>query len=153
MAIRKIIYFISILFYFSNAHSEFILPDKKLGPNDVLKIQLEALKNNDIPSTDFGIEQTWLFAHPNNKVATGPLARFKIMLYSESYRILIDHHSHEIQLISNNLNKYVYGVKILTSNKQIFFYEWHLEKGDEKDCKSCWYTSVVSNPIDQGNTI
>ncbi len=56
MAIRKIIYFISILFYFSNAHSDFILPDKKLGPNDVLKIQLEALKNNDIPSTDFGIE-------------------------------------------------------------------------------------------------
>ena len=73
MAIRKIIYFISILFYFSNAHSDFIFLDMRTGTNDVLKIQLEALKNNNIPSTDFGIEQTWLFAHPNNKVATGPL--------------------------------------------------------------------------------
>ena len=42
-------------------------PNTKLKPVDVLKIQLEALKNNNIPYKNAGIEQTWEFAHPDNK--------------------------------------------------------------------------------------
>ena len=30
-------------------------------------------KNNDLVFKDSGIEQTWNFAHPNNKKVTGPL--------------------------------------------------------------------------------
>ena len=36
------------------------------------------------------------------------------MLYSVHYRILINHYSHKINLIMNNQNKYIYGVKILS---------------------------------------
>ena len=57
------------------------------------------------------------------------------MLYSESYRILIGHLSHEFKLITSFPNKYVYGVKIMTPEKKLFLYEWHLEKGKEKNCK------------------
>ena len=33
--------------------------------------------NNDRDYKDRGIEQTWKFAHPNNKKVTGPLNNFK----------------------------------------------------------------------------
>ena len=53
----------------------------------------------------------------------------------------------------NSPKKYIYGVEILTKNKKLFFYEWHLEKGNNKDCNDCWFTSAVSIPANQGNSI
>ena len=38
-------------------------------------------------------------------------------------------------------------------DKQLLFYEWHVQKASEKNCKDCWFTSGVSMPMDQGNTI
>ena len=38
--------------------------------DSVLVIQLNSLQNNDYPYRDAGIEQTWEFAHPNNKIMT-----------------------------------------------------------------------------------
>ena len=136
-----------------NLNGEVIKPSKKFSAYDVLKIQLNALKNNDKPKIDSGIEQAWVFAHPENKAVTGPLARFKLMIYDVHYRILLNHDSHNIKLISNTLNKYVFGVTILTDKKKMYFYEWHLEKADENNCNKCWFTSSVSYPFDQGNTI
>jgi len=41
----------------------------------------------------------------------------------------------------------------LAKDKQLLFYEWHVQKASEKNCKDCWFTSGVSMPMDQGNTI
>ena len=57
-----------------------VKPSKNLNLYDVVKIQLEALKNND--KNDNGIKQTWLFAHPDNKKFTGPYERFRVCLWS-----------------------------------------------------------------------
>ena len=113
--------------------------------------QLNALKNND--DKDNGIKQTWIFAHPDNKKMTGPYPRFRIMLYDVHYRILLNHFSHKIDLITNTENKFVYGVKVLSDEKQQFFYEWHVSKGNEENCTNCWFTTAVSMPLDQGNSI
>ena len=102
---------------------------------------------------DNGIKQTWIFAHPDNKKMTGPYPRFRIMLYDVHYRILLNHFSHKIDLITNTENKFVYGVKVLTDEKQQFFYEWHVSKGNEENCTNCWFTTAVSMPLDQGNSI
>lgn len=117
----------------------------------MVKIQLEALKNNN--ENDDGIKQTWLFAHPENKKSTGPYARFRIMIYGDQYRTLLNHTSHKIELLMNSPNKYIFKIKILAKDKQLLFYEWHVEKASENNCKDCWFTSAVSMPIDQGNTI
>ena len=58
-------------------------------------IQLKSLQNNNVPYKDAGIEQTWEFAHPDNKKMTGPLEKFKQMIYSKSYKILISHKSNK----------------------------------------------------------
>ena len=51
-----------------------IKPAENLSAYDVIKIQLNALKNND--DDDTGIKQTWLFAHPENKKDDWPLCSF-----------------------------------------------------------------------------
>ena len=153
MELKKIALVIIFLFISKAINAEIIKPVNNLLPYDVLKIQLTALQNNEQLQNDDGIKQVWLFAHPKNKKITGPYERFRIMIYGEQYRILLDHSSHKINLIMNSENKYVYRVEILSKDKQLFFYEWHVEKGDEGSCKGCWFTSAVSVPVDQGNTI
>ena len=151
MELRKIIILIFFFAFTSQVKAEFIKPNKLLDPYEVIKIQLEALKNNN--QKDEGIKQTWLFAHPDNKKTTGPYPRFRIMLYGQQYKHLINHSSHKIKLITNSPNTYVYRVEILTDNKKLFFYEWHVQKGSDDNCNKCWFTSAVSQPVDQGNTI
>ena len=151
MELRKIFLTFIFLIFINTVKAEMIDPAENLSAYDVIKIQLDALKNNDV--NDTGIKQTWLFAHPENKKMTGPYARFRIMLYDVHYRILLNHFSHKIDLVMNTENKFVYGVKVLSEEKKQFYYLWHVEKGNDKDCRSCWFTSGVSMPTDQGNSI
>ena len=151
MELKKFI--IAILFIISTSHvfAENVEANKNFTPYDVVKIQLEALKLND--ANDDGIKQTWLFAHPNNKKATGPYERFRIMIYGQQYKLLLNHLSHKIELIMNSPNVYIYKIEILAKDKKLFFYQWNVQKGSDNKCKDCWFTSSVSQPIDQGNTI
>ena len=151
MELRKIFLTFIFLIFLNTVKAEMIEPAENLTAYDVIKIQLNALKNND--KNDNGIKQTWLFAHPKNKKVTGPYPKFRLMLYDVHYRILLNHFSHEINLIMSDENRQIFGVRILSSKKKQFLYEWHVEKGSEKNCNMCWFTSVVSMPADQGNSI
>ena len=151
MELKKILITITFILFSSLLNADSITPNEKLLPYDVVKIQLEALKNNN--KNDDGIKITWLFAHPDNKKVTGPYERFRIMIYGAQYNLLLEHTSHKISLIMNSPKKYIYGVELLTKDKKLFFYEWHLEKGNNKDCNDCWFTSAVSIPTNQGNSI
>ncbi len=151
MELKKILIIITFILFFSSLNANPITPNEKLLPYDVVKIQLEALKNNN--KNDDGIKVTWLFAHPNNKKATGPYERFRIMIYGQQYQQLLNHDSHKITLIMNTPSKHMFKIEILTKDKQLLFYEWHVEKATEENCNNCWFTTAVSIPIDQGNTI
>ena len=146
----------SIIFFLTNisfASSEIIKPNINIKPAQVIKIQLEGLKKNDIPRRDRGIEQTWEFAHPNNQRFTGPLSRFKEMIKGDSYNMLINHLSHEIKETYNDDKKAVYEVTILDLNKKYFKFRWQVEKFlDKGPLKNCWLTTVVSQPIPLGSS-
>ena len=66
----------------------------------------------------------WEFAHPNNKRITGPLEKFKKMIYGKNYQMLIDHVNSEIiTILSEEKNTSIYKVYILSSDKKkIFLY-------------------------------
>tara|TARA_A100001015_G_scaffold169594_1_gene188522 strand:+ start:3813 stop:4268 length:456 start_codon:yes stop_codon:yes gene_type:complete len=151
MELKKIILTLIFVLFSNTLNAELIKPNKTLSPYDVVEVQLKALKNND--SQDRGIRQTWLFAHPDNKKVTGPYERFRIMIYGEQYKYLINHSSYKIRLITNSPNSFVYRIEILSKKKKLIFYEWHVQKGNDVNCEGCWFTSAVSKPVDQGNTI
>ena len=152
---KTIIKLIIFFFLFTNvASADFIKPSSNLKPFDVLMIQLNSLKNNNTPYKDAGIEQTWKFAHPNNKAATGPLKRFKQMIYSDSYKILISHANNKTIILKESTNKFVYKVYVLSKNKKRYYYIWQIEKVErEGNLKDCWMTTRVSDPIYLGEII
>ena len=131
-----------------------IKPNSSLKPIEVLNIQLNSLQRNNIPFNDAGIEQVWEFAHPNNKQITGPLEKFKKMIYSDNYKILIFHIKSEITIISESENKNVYKVSVLTKDKKKYYYIWQIEKvKEEGNLINCWMTTMVSNPEYVGEII
>ena len=126
----------------------------KLDPEyQEVREMLNALKNNNESKENDGIRQTWIFAHPENKKFTGPYERFEKMILSNQYKILLNHASHKISLITNSKDNYIYNIELITKNKKMFFYEWHLEKSTTDKCDSCWFTTIVLPPVNIGNTI
>ena len=77
MTLKKqlLIYRVLFIIFFSPtlSYADLIKPSKSIEPYQVVEIQLKSLKQNDSPSKDNGIVQAWEFAHPNNRVNTGPL--------------------------------------------------------------------------------
>ena len=145
--------FIIFLISFSIVKSEIIKPNISIKPTQVIKIQLEGLMQNDDPYLDKGIEQTWEFAHPNNQKFTGPLGRFKEMIKGDSYSMLLNHISHEINEIYSDNDKAIYEVTILDTNKKFFKFKWQVEKFlDSGPLENCWLTTVVSQPIPLGSS-
>ena len=152
---KILIKFIILFFIFpSIANTDLIKPNAKLKAFDVLMIQLNSLKNNNIPYKDAGIEQTWEFAHPNNKAMTGPLDKFKQMIHSKNYEILINHQSAEIIILKESEEITIYNVTVLTKNKKKYNYIWQVQKVlSEGNLKNCWMTTSVSNPKYLGEVI
>ena len=146
---------IVIFFLFTNiSNADLIKPSSNLKPFDVLTIQLNSLKNNNDPYKDAGIEQTWEFAHTFNKAFTGPLKKFKKMIYSDSYKILISHKNSETKILKESQNKLVYKVYVLSKDKKKYYYIWQIEKVKQNGkFKDCWMTTAVSEPIYLGEII
>jgi hypothetical protein len=153
MELKKYLILISILSFTKFLHADIIKPAENLTAYDVVKIQLTALKNNNKPKKNSGIKQTWIFAHPENKKFTGPYERFEKMLLGVQYSILLNHDSHKIKLVSNTPNKYIYNIELISKDKKMYFYEWHLEKTTINECNSCWFSTIVSPPTNKGDTI
>ena len=153
MELKKYFIIIILLNLTNVIYADTIQPTKNLSAYDVIKIQLNALMNNNESKQNDGIKQTWIFAHPENKKFTGPYERFEKMILSNQYKILLNHVSHKINLITDSKNKNIYSIELIAKNKIIYFYEWHIEIGSTEKCKNCWFTTIVSPPINKGNTI
>jgi len=153
MELKKHLMIVIILNFTNFLYADIIQPSKNLTAYDVVKTQLNALKNNNKPSKNSGIKQTWIFAHPENKKFTGPYKKFEKMILGNQYNFLLNHDSHKIKLIMKSKNTYIYNIELISKEKKMYFYEWHLEKTTINNCSNCWFTTIVSPPIVKGNTI
>ena len=143
-----------ILFCTSISKADLLKPNESILPSEVVKIQLTGLQKNDLNFKDSGIEQTWNFAHPNNKKVTGPLPNFKRMLKGDSYQMMIDHLSHTITKVGSGDNWAQFEVIILDKNKIYHKFNWQVEKyTKDGELMNCWLTTMVSNPIPLGSSI
>ena len=156
--IYSLIYLIIILFFavmfIVTTQADVVKPNNGIEPYQVVKIQLRSLKNNDEPYKNAGIEQTWEFAHPNNKKITGPLERFKILLNSDSYRMMLNHIDHDIIEVKITDSRAAFEVTILGKEKNYYKFRWIVEKyNSDGPLKDCWLTTAVSQPMSLGSSI
>jgi hypothetical protein len=143
-----------IFFNISYSNADLKSPNNLILPAEVIKIQLVGLMDNDKDFKDSGIEQTWNFAHPNNKKNTGPLPNFKMMIKGNAYQMLIDHLNHTITELGSSDKWAQFEVIILDKNKIYHKFNWQVEKYTmDGPLKDCWLTTMVSNPISLGSSI
>ena len=152
----QIIFKFLLIFLISSSLSkaELLEPRSNIKPSEVIKIQLAGLQKNDYEFKDSGIEQTWKFAHPNNKKITGPLDNFKRMIKGDSYQMMINHLSHTITQVGSSEKWAQFEVIILDKEKIYHKFNWQVEKYTmEGPLKDCWLTTMVSSPVPLGSSI
>ena len=132
---------------------ELLTPDSSILPERVIEIQLQAMQKNDVPSPDFGIEQTWVFAHPKNKYMTGPLERFVAMLKGPKYQMLLNHRNHIIKSVVLTENYALFDVFIVTDSEVKASFKWEVSKVISGNFQGCWMTTAVSPPIQAKDSV
>ncbi len=129
------------------AAQELLAPNPSFAPRRVVEIQIQSLQQNDVPSPDFGIAQTWAFAHPDNKRFTGPLARFAAMIKGPSYRMMLGHREHTIRLVVQTDDYTLFAVSIITAAEQRASFRWEVSKVRSGVLSGSWMTTAVSPPL------
>jgi len=117
-------------------------PEPKLKPNDVVRLQLLAMQQND--DSDFGIEVTFRFASPSNKIQTGPLKRFIRLVRNPSYRPLLNHINATFLELTVEEVFAVQDVIITTSNGERIGYRFRLSIQKGPLYPGCWMTDSVT---------
>ena len=139
---------------FRSSFADIIKPSVDIEPNEVVKIQLSALMKNDFPNKDSGIVQTWEFAHPNNQKVTGPIERFKNMMKTDSYSMLLNHSNHEVSEVYKSDKVATFEVTVMDKKKKYYKFKWQVEKYKiDGTLKNCWLTTAVSQPIPLGSSV
>lgn len=115
-------------------------PSAELRPDQVVRIQLEALRAND--PANRGIETCFRFASPSNKLVTGPVERFGAMLKGGVYSLMFDYADAEyesVEIVNEKARQRVH----LTGGGKVVTYIFYLSRQAHPDCDGCWMTNSV----------
>ena len=140
---RTVTFLITIILARQASADSLIVPDPDYTPQEVIEIQLLGLQSGD---TDQGIEQVWVFAHPFNKRATGPLARFRTLFEMPAYAPLLEMRSYSIKQVNQTAIESQFVVSIVTNDGVSYDYFWAVEKVLEGKQAGFWMTTMVSSP-------
>jgi len=128
-------------------------PSPALSPTEVVRLQVEALGDNDTPHEEAGIEAAFNFASPANKRATGPLRRFRRLFETSSYGPMIDHDGATYSEPQVEEGVARMGVILTTAQGDRVGYLFRLSKQDAPPHAECWMTDAVQRvPVEQVDT-
>ncbi len=118
-------------------------PGIDLQPQDVVRVVINALANNDQPYDDAGIATTFAFASPANKVNTGPLDRFTQMVKNNVYGILVNHVESDFSKIVHDGNNAYQLVQLKGKNGNEIVFAFRLSKQLDGEFEGMWMTDAV----------
>ena len=118
-------------------------PSADLKPGDVVRIIIGALAHNDDPYADAGIEITYRFAAPSNKLVTGPLERFTRMVKNPVYGIMVDHVASEFSEVVLTGNKAYQMVRLTGGSGRTVVFAFRLGKQLDGEYENMWMTEAV----------
>ncbi|ADV60845.1 hypothetical protein Isop_0248 [Isosphaera pallida ATCC 43644] len=123
-------------------------PDPSLSPRDVVAIQLDALRHNDQPYHDAGIETVFRFASEGNQRSTGPLRRFAGLVRNPLYAPLLYHRRADLGETYTLGDEVAWmNVRVIDDNEQSHIYEFMLSRDPNT---SCWRTDSVLPTLPDG---
>jgi hypothetical protein len=117
-----------------------LMPAPELAPEQVVRIQLNALRHNDAQNR--GIEVAFRFASPDNKLSTGPLPRFISMIQQGPYSLMLAYENvayHPVEVVEDQARQRV----TLIGSGLAIDYEFYLSRQTQGACRGCWMTDAV----------
>lgn len=118
-------------------------PSPDYSADEVIRLQLEALADNDSPHKDAGIEAAFRFASPANKMVTGPLDRFTRMVHNPVYSAMLHHKAAQYGELRLQGNQAVQSVILTEANGERVGYVFILSRQKGAPCDECWMTDSV----------
>jgi hypothetical protein len=118
-------------------------PDPLLSPADVVQLGIDALRENDAPYADRGVETVYAFVSPGVRRATGPLARFTGLVH-RNYRPLFDIDRVGTTPVERSADSALQEVTVVSSDGDETVYEFHLERQSGGVYDRCWLVDGVS---------
>jgi hypothetical protein len=118
-------------------------PDPSLSPQDVVSIQIEALRNNDTPYENRGIEVTFNFASPANKRMTGPIERFATMVRNPIYAPMINHQTARYGKLMIEGDIASIDVILISEDGAYVGYRFTLSRQHGNQYEGSWMTDAV----------
>jgi hypothetical protein len=118
-------------------------PNSELQPGEVVQIIIDALAENDYPFIDAGIETTFNFASPANKVSAGPLERFVMLVKGPVFGKMINHRDSTLSKVIFEGNKALRLVQIVGENNETLYFAFRLGLQQEGDYAGMWLTEAV----------
>jgi len=118
-------------------------PDPSLSPQDVVSIQIEALRNNDTPYENRGIEVTFNFASPANKRMTGPIERFAAMVRNPIYAPMINHRTAKYGKLMIEGEFASIDVILISEDGAYVGYRFTLSRQHGNQYEGSWMTDAV----------
>lgn len=118
-------------------------PQINLKPEEVVRLVINALAENDTPFTDAGIATTFNFASPANKVNTGPLEKFTAMVKGPSYGLMVDHLSSEFSEVVFKDSLAYQIVKLIARNGTEVVFAFRLSQQSAGEYQGMWMTDAV----------
>ena len=129
-----------------------VAPHPDLEPQDVVRIQLEALRGNS--ADDSGIAVAFRFASPDNRRQTGPLARFAHMIKNGAYAPMLGFTDvvYAPAIVRGRLA--VQDVTLVAPGKAPVRYRFHLARQQAQGpLHECWMTEGVQVLPAQGTQV
>lgn len=120
-----------------------LAPRANLSPEQVITIQLEALRHNDTPTKDSGITTAFAFASPGNREATGPLARFIELVKSPQYKPMLNYRSVERGEMTTHGGIAHQRVTTIDAQGKRAVFVFIVSRHADGACKDCWLTDGV----------
>ena len=118
-------------------------PRSDYPPEEVVRIQIRALGDNNRPHPDAGIEIAFRFASPANRKVTGPLPRFIEMVHNPAYLPMLNHRGASYGKLKREGNQASQAVVLKTRSGSRVGYLFQLSRQTEAPFKDCWMTDSV----------
>ena len=120
---------------------------------EVIRLQVEALQDNDTPHADAGIETAFEFASPGNRSATGPLPRFTRMVHGPAYRDMLGFERAEYGPVRIEGDRAAQEVTLVQRDGRRTTYLFGLSRQSGGEYDGCWMTdAVVRRPTSTNGT-
>lgn len=140
---RWIWFLIALAAWVRPSSAQDLQPNPSLTPQEVVQVQIDALRRNDVPNADAGIERSFRFASPSNRSVTGPLSHFIAIVRSPPYSPLLNSIAATVQDSQVEGDDAKVLVRIISGSGQEVYYLFLLSKQQDGECRGCWMTDGV----------